>query len=166
MLCHTGRCPGTCSSTVTGRAQPSHPAPAGWCWCHHFPPPSSAFPSLLLGTCVTKLSQGTESLSWGSTPSRNLHRARTKVGTAWGWASGALTSAWWASRWIQRAQVRAAFGVPLVCVGNPTPFLNKVIPQQELFKITALVLLCCSYNRRFKPFQGSDLPWAFCSHVL
>lgn len=62
--------------------------------------------------------------------------------------------------------MRAAFGVPLVCVGNPTPFLNKVIPQQELFEMTALVLLCCLYNSRFKPFQGSDLPWAFYSRVL
>lgn len=51
MLCHTGRCPGTCSSTVTGRAQPSHPVPAGCCWCHHFPPPSSAFPCLLRYLC-------------------------------------------------------------------------------------------------------------------
>lgn len=80
--------------------------------------PTSAFPFLLSGICVTKLSQGTESLSWASTPSRSLPRARTKDVTMWAWASVVLTSGWWASRWTWRAQVRAAFGAYMVCADN------------------------------------------------
>lgn len=34
MLCHTGRCPGTCSSTVTGTKAVSPPSPL---WGHLFP---------------------------------------------------------------------------------------------------------------------------------
>lgn len=43
----------------------------------------------------------------------------------------------------------------------PTLFLSKVIPQQGLFEMTALVRLCCLYNRRFKPStEGSRLELA------
>lgn len=156
MRCHTGRCPGTCSCTATGTSTVSPPHPselAGVAGAIL----SFDFSFLLLGTCVTKLSRGTESLSWASTPSRSLPRARTKAVTTWAWASEALTSAWWASRWMWRAQVRAAFGACQVCVGR-IHFLNKVVPQQGPCEITAWVFLCCIYSRRFEPVQGSDLP--------
>lgn len=140
-----------------------------WVLLVPFFPLLPTFAFLFLGICATKLSQGTESLSWAFTPSRSLPRARTEAVTMWAWASEVLTSVWWAFRWMWRAQVRVAFGMPawsvLVawCWECPLTYQG---PQQGLKEIIAWVLLFYLYSRKFKPVQGSNLPWMLYSHVL